>query len=152
MKLPIIVSMLLTGLLVLTEPKLQAQTVAEPPSRVNVKFNAKYPRQAGKASWRQTPKGYEASFNQQGRQTVSRFTEKGDWLDTKKQMLEADLTPLMQRYLKDKHKNYRYLEGYRYESPQEKRYQFDVEAAAGRRYRLDFNGEGAFVKESPLQE
>ncbi|EMR02229.1 hypothetical protein [Cesiribacter andamanensis] len=130
---------------------LQAQTPLTPPGRVSVKFNAKYPQQAEKASWQQTSEGYSASFSEQGRPTVSRFSAEGRWLGTDTQLRQADLPPTATQYLQDNHKGFRYLQGYRYESPNGSRYQLDVESA-GKRYRLDFDGKGNFVNEGPLKE
>ena len=142
--------LLLTGFILFSSTDIAAQQVT-PPSRVNVKFNAKYPQQADKANWQQTKDGYTATFNAQGRRTVSRFTEDGQWVDTQTQLLQKDLQPPMRKYMDDNHKGYRYLQGYHFENPKESRYQLDVQNTEGLRYRLDFDKEGNFVNEGPIE-
>ena len=131
---------------------LQAQQVQTPPSRVNVKFNAKYPQQAGKASWKKGNEGYTATFKEKGRQTVSNFTETGQWISSETQLMEGDWKPVMRQYVNQNHEGYRYLQGYRFEDPKGTRYQLDVQDKSGSRFRLDFDQEGNFVNERPLQE
>lgn len=130
---------------------LQAQQAASPPDRVAVKFNAKYPKQVNKASWQQTADGYSASFNDEGRQTVSRFSKDGRWVGSDIQLKQAQLPAPAQQYLKENHKDARYLKGMHYQTSEGSRYQLDVESD-GKRYRLDFDGNGNFVNESPLGE
>lgn len=134
----------------MSSSQLDAQQ-ATPPSRVNVKFNAKYPEYAGKADWQQTPTGYIAVFNDKGRRTTSEFTEDGQWLRTEAQLLEKDWRPPMVLYVKENHKGYRYLQGFRYDDAKGSRYRVDLESTKGR-YRLDFDGKGNFVNESPLNK
>jgi hypothetical protein len=131
---------------------LQAQQANMPPSRVNVKFIAKYPQQADKATWEQANNEYLATFTDKGRQTVSRFSENGQWLGSQTQLLEADWEKNTRQYLEENHEGYKYLQGYRFDDAKGRRYQLDVQGKNGGRYRLDFDGQGNFVNERPLQE
>jgi hypothetical protein len=143
--------LLLLGLFVFTSAELQAQQ-STPPSRVNVKFNAKYPKYADKASWEQTDEGYTATFNDKGRHTVSRFSEEGRWMGATTKILKKDWEPAMRHYLDQTHPGYKYLQGYRYEDAEgSQRYQVDIQDKNGSRYRLDFDQSGSFINEGPIQ-
>lgn len=149
----ILLKVLFAGVLMLfTSITLQAQQESMPPSRVNVKFKAKYPQQADKVSWKQNNQEYVASFSEKGRQTTSRFSENGQWLGSETQLREADWKAPTREYLTENHKGYTYLKGYRFDDAKGSRYQLDVQGQNGNRYRLEFDAAGNFVNERPLQE
>ncbi|AHM60727.1 hypothetical protein D770_12355 [Flammeovirgaceae bacterium 311] len=143
-------TLLLLGLFIFSSAEIKAQQTT-PPSRVNVKFNAKYPKFADKASWQQTSDGYTATFNDKGRQTVSRYTEEGSWLGTTTKIQKKDWEPTMRQYMEQSHPGYKYLQGYRYEDADGRRYQIDVEDKSGGRYRIDFDQSGSFINEGPIE-
>ncbi len=143
--------MLLSGLVLFSSSTIFAQQTT-PPSRVSVKFQAKYPQHAAKADWKQSGSEYTATFSEDGRRTLSRFGENGQWLGSETQVQEADWRPSTRQYMDENHQGYRFLQGYRFDDPKGSRYQIDVESKSGARYRLDFDGKGNFVNERPLQE
>ena len=148
----LLTTLLLSGLFLFSSSAIMAQQATTPPSRVNVKFNAKYPQYADKANWKQTGEGYTATFTDKGRQTISRFSNEGQWLDTQAQLLEKDWKTPMRQYLNENHKDSRNLKGHIFEDAKGTRYQLDVQAKDGGRYRLNFDQEGNFVNEQPIQD
>ena len=96
--------MLLSVLLFVSSTDILAQQAVTPPSRANVRFNAKYPQQAGNARWQQTKDGYTATFTEKGRKTQSRYTADGQWVESQVQLLEADWQPPTREYINQNHK------------------------------------------------
>ncbi|MBW3544514.1 MAG: hypothetical protein KY428_02750 [Bacteroidetes bacterium] len=129
---------------------LYAQQGTTPPSRVSVKFKAKYPQQADRVEWKQAGKEYTATFTESGNRVTSRFGEDGQWLGSETQLKDTGWPAPMRKYMEENHAGYRFLQGTRFEEAKNSRHQIDVVSKSGERYRLEFDGKGNFVNERPL--
>lgn len=123
---------------------------ATPPSRVSVKFKAKYPQLADGVQWKQSGKEYTATFTESGKQVSSRFGEDGQWLGSETQLTDKGWPAPMSQYMQENHAGFRFLQGTRFEEGKNSRHQIDVVSKSGERYRLEFDGKGNFVNERPL--
>ena len=117
------------------------------PERIQVKFRAKFP-EATQEKWMPEGKNYQVDFTEKGLPSRARFSSNGQWLQTQTTLKQNQWPKLSRKYTDDNHSDSRYLEGYRYDSPQGSHYQMIVENKSGR-YKLDFDGEGGFVNEEP---
>ena len=122
---------------------------SEPPPRVKVNFNARYPDNSGSAQWQQTEEGYQATFNQDSRKVVSNFDENGHWLRSRTELRESDWPANARKYIQENHKPYEYKNGYRYENEKGARYEIDLRSQ-NKDYRLNFDKEGSFIDENEL--
>lgn len=129
-----------------------AQNNVNPPHRVQAKFNAKYPEIAGKARWQQTDEGYRARFQQDKREVVSDYGPDGQWIQSRMQLREDELPPPARMYISDTYPtDYELLEASRIDTNQESRFEIDLRSEQ-QNYRLNFDREGVFIKEEPLEE
>lgn len=127
----------------------QANGAQEPPNRVKVNFNARYPDNAGNAKWKQNGEGYTASFRQNGQQTESEFNQDGRWVKSNTQIQESNLPADAKKYLKENHPQYQYTKGVKYDNEKGSRYEVDVRSQ-NKNIRLQFDKNGGFIDEKPL--
>lgn len=121
----------------------------EPPNRVKVNFNARYPDNSGAAKWQQNGEGYTASFRQNGQPTESEFDKNGRWVKSNTQVQENKLPADAKKYIKENYPEYQYTRGVKYENQKSTRYEIDIKSQ-NKNYRLQFNQEGAFIDEKSL--
>lgn len=151
------------GLLLLLSAPVSGQTIREtptetpmntgtvtPPNRVQANFNARYPNSPDNARWQQNEQGYRASFRENEREVVSDFDQNGRWLQSRTELEESDWPDITRNYISETYGEYEYLNGYRYDDVSGSRYEIDLRSG-NQDTRLNFDQDGGFVKEGPVQ-
>ena len=126
-----------------------SQSPTEPPARVKVNFNARYPNHAGSPKWEQNTNGYTARFKQNGQATECRFTPEGQWIKTSTVVPENKLPANAQKYLKENHPDYTYQKGVKNESKKGSGYEVDIRSE-NKDYRVLFDEKGGFTDKIDL--
>lgn len=132
-----------------TETPINTGTVT-PPNRVQANFNARYPDFSETTTWQQNEQGYQSSFRENDREVISDFDENGRWLQSRTDLQESDWPDATRTYISDTYEEYEYLNGYRYDDENGRRYEIDLRIR-NQDMRLSFDGDGGFVREGPVQ-
>ena len=124
----------------------QSNNTFTPPNRVQANFNAKYPNYSGATKWEETADGYQATLRQNKKEVVSNFDSDGRWVRSRTEVKENDLPEAAKQYIKDSYEASSFQSGYLFDTKNGSRYEVDIRSQ-NRDYRLEFDKNGAFVKE-----
>ncbi len=127
----------------------QGGNAVNPPNRVQANFNAKFPDHSGATQWQETSDGYQATLRKSNNEVVSNFDKDGRWVKSRTALKENDLPKNTKKYIGETYKQYNFQEGYRYETKTGTRYETKIRSE-NKAYRLEFDSNGGFVKEEPL--
>jgi len=118
------------------------------PAEVTEAFKAKYP-DTKNVEWKDKLTGFQASYEMKGVQYQSKFSNKGEWLQTEKSISEEALpAPVKDGYGKSKYTDWQLKEVSQIESKDNSiQYRLFVRKSGVEKKYLYFNPEGKLVRD-----